>query len=292
MNEHKPNAVEKESDSKKEFALFKEELNRVIESGDITLPVLPEVAGKVISLSNNEDVSIQELSDLIHKDQLIAGHVLKTANSAAYGGVRNITSLQQAASRLGVKLLAEISIAVSLQSNVFVVRGYKDIIKSLWNHSLASALFGKEIARLKKLNAEGMFITGLLHSIGMPVVLQSVHKISKREDIKLSDRNINLLIKEFHLRLTKAIMTQWDLPDIIKISTEYYLNYLNAPKYANECAMTYLANRLAIWIYDDNYISEEKILKNPVNLFLNLYPDEVQSLLEKKDEILEQVSGV
>jgi len=275
-----------------DYQLFKKEINSIIEDGRITLPVLPEVAGKVIALSNDDDVSIQELSEILHKDQLIAGHILKTANSVAYGGVKNITSLQQAASRLGAKLLAEICLSVSLKSNVFVVRGYTNIIKNLWDHSLASALFGKEIARLKKLNAEGMFITGLLHSIGMPVVLQCIHKIHTKNKIKLSDRYVNLLIKDFHLRLTKEIMKQWELPDLIQISTEYYLNYINAPKFSNECAMTYLANRLAIWVFDEKYITSEKILKNPVNIFLNLYPDEVQSLMDKKEEILEQVSEI
>ena len=50
------------------------------------LPVLPQVAGQVVSLSNDPNAELGELSSLIHQDQALAGHLLRISNSVAYRG--------------------------------------------------------------------------------------------------------------------------------------------------------------------------------------------------------------
>ena len=81
-------------------AVLEERLN----SSNLELPVMPRVASKVFTLTNDPKSEVSDLSKLIHSDQSIASHVLRIANSAAYGGGEQIVSLQQAVTRLGMKL--------------------------------------------------------------------------------------------------------------------------------------------------------------------------------------------
>ena len=111
---------------------------------------MPRVASKVFTLTNDPDAEVSELSQLIHSDQSIASHVLRIANSATYGGGDQIVSLQQAVARLGMNLLGEIAIAVSIQSDIFKAPGYEAQITQLLRPALASGAYGQEIARKRR----------------------------------------------------------------------------------------------------------------------------------------------
>ncbi len=266
-------------------------LQNRIESGEISLPVLPEVAGRVVELTNQADADIGELSTLIHQDQALAGHVLRIANSALYGSSVTIVSLQQAVTRLGTRLLGEIAIAVSLQSDVFAVTAYHDIVRDLWRHSLASGVYGKEVARVRRSNVEGQFLCGLLHGVGKPVVLQLIVEAIDSCNFNLTRDQIISLMDELHSSIGEKLCLEWNLPEMVRITCVYYRDYSNAPDYGEQVAMTYLSDRLAMWLIDPK-LSEEALQNDPVFAALNLYPDEVESLLSKRDEVVETVSAL
>ena len=90
-------------------------LSEGIDSGKIKVPILPRVAGQVLKLTNNADAEMEDFSRLIHTDQALASHVLRIANSAAFSRGTQIISLKQAVARLGMRLLAEIAVAISVQ---------------------------------------------------------------------------------------------------------------------------------------------------------------------------------
>ena len=90
-------------------------LTRRIDSDELRLPVLPQVAGQVVALSNDPNAELGELSSLIHQDQALAGHLLRISNSVAYRGGETIVSLQQAVTRLGMQILSDMAMAVSVQ---------------------------------------------------------------------------------------------------------------------------------------------------------------------------------
>src|SRR4051794_18613299 len=103
-----------------------------IASGALELPLLPHVAGQVCALSTSDDASARSLAALLHRDQAIAAHVLRVANSPLYRPRVPIVSLQQAISRLGMTTLREIVLTVSMRSRVFNVSGYTTEIHALW----------------------------------------------------------------------------------------------------------------------------------------------------------------
>ena len=264
-----------------------------IQSGEFTVPVLPRVAREALSLANDPNADIGDLSELIHKDQALASHILRIANSAAFGGSEIIVSLKQAVTRIGMRLLSDIAIAISMQGEGFQVKGFEEEVKNLWRKALASAAYGKEIALINRRNLEGQFLCGLLHTIGKPVVLQTVMNIP--EDVKESSLDwdsINLLLEEFHCEVGEAVAKSWKLPPQVTVSIRNYRDYANAPAFREECAMTYLADRLANWAINPDEVSVNETIDDPVFAELNFYPDEIEQLLQKRDDIISIVSSM
>ena len=92
-----------------------------IDKDRIDLPVLPQVAGKVMALTNDPAADAARLSALIHQDQALAAHVLRIANSPAYMPRTPIASLQHAVAMLGVNELSEIAVTISLKSGTGIL---------------------------------------------------------------------------------------------------------------------------------------------------------------------------
>ena len=57
-------------------------LSQKIEKDQIEVPMLPEVANKVMRLTQDPDSESGDLARLISSDQTLAGHVMRIANSA------------------------------------------------------------------------------------------------------------------------------------------------------------------------------------------------------------------
>ena len=135
------------------------------------LPALPEILFKLNDMVGKEDVHFQEVSKLIEVEPVIAGRMLKWANSALYGGGRQeVKTLNLAVGRLGLDLVRDLVYSF-LIPKLFVDAKILNH-RWFWKHSLAVAVFSKSMANLMRLpmeEAEMAYIGGLIHDIGIMV---------------------------------------------------------------------------------------------------------------------------
>lgn len=145
----------------------KPSLNELIQKA-VDLPVLPVTAQKVLSLMSDPDVSIEKIKKLISGDPGLATRLLKVANSAFYGGYRDIQNLTQAILRLGLTSVRNIVLATSMK-NVYKRFGLTE--KLLWEQLIGSAIASSTIARqTRRADPEDAFVGGLLHDVGMVIM--------------------------------------------------------------------------------------------------------------------------
>ena len=267
-------------------------LSDLVDRKELKLPVLPEVPSKVLAMTTNPEMNISELCDLIHRDQALASHVLRVSNSAAYAGSRQIASLTQAITRLGARLVGDIAFSISLQTDVFQIQGFESIVNNLWRHALASGLYGKEIARMRRRNIEGQYLCGLLHGIGKPVILQAAIELKEQLNIPLDKTIAKTLMDEFHASVGSILTFTWGLPDIVSKTSLYYSCYEEAPAYKDETIATYLSGLLANMVLNPDTFKLEHIRKDPAFQALNLYPDDIQILLDKSSTISDMLAAM
>ena len=266
-------------------ASLRAELAGRLRAGDLKLPLMPRVATQLLAMARDSDSDASKLSQLIHQDPALAGQVLRIANSPAYLPRTPIVSLQQAVTRLGFGALIEIAVAASLQSGTFRVPGYEEDLRLLWRHALASGAWAKEIARAKRSNVESAFLCGLLHGVGKPTVLQAVVDVSAALGVPLESNELMALLGEHHTPVGSLIAERWSLPRQVSDSIASYATYRDRGARALEPMITCLADRLATFLLWPEAMDEPALRDHPVFADLNLYPEDVDALIEKREAV-------
>ncbi len=259
-------------------------------SGGIQLPVLPQIAVRVMTLANNPDAELADLSDLIHQDQVLAGNVLRIANSAAYCAGEAIVSLRQAVMRLGMEVLSEIAVAACLQGDALRTPGYDDYRRRLLAHAFISGGFAKELARQKRRNVEAMFLCGLMHTIGKPVVLRLICDLQRNKPGKLAEAEAAGLVDEFQSQAARIVTAAWKLPQQAQVVAAHHGHPESAPAFIDESRIVSLAGALATWSMGSD-IEADAIRTLPAWAALNFYPDDVEAVLARKEALAQSAQA-
>jgi len=257
-------------------------------SDDFELPLLPDTVSQILETCADENADARMLSDLIRRDQSLAGHVLRVSNSAAYAPKEPVVTLQHAVSRLGIKTVGEIAVAIAIEGRVFRVPGWQARTRQMWIHSAAAGTYAKEVARILRRNVEGAFLCGLLHDVGRPVILQALtHVVRELRMDRVSDDVAHSAMTEFHAELGARIATHFGLPDWTAEAIRFHHDPAAAGEHPTEARITRLADLLAHWSLDDSKGPEDFESENRVVEELNLYADDLMRLLELRRRVLE-----
>lgn len=264
-------------------------LASLIESEDIDVPILPEVANKALMLSQDPESDATAMAKLIQGDQSLAGHVMRIANSVAYTPLTNLVSLQQAVARLGMGTISEIALSASISAKLFKTPGYEQHSTAQWQHALATGLWAKEIARQTRSNVEVAFLAGLLHSIGRPASLQTILDLLKQHDVTLSRDEVMQLENSYQHQVSSMVVNSWKMPALVIAAVEHYGAYANAPTAATQAAQVSAAIQYATHMLTPEELARETLLTSPVLAALNIYQDEAEGLLDRTEMVTDKL---
>lgn len=281
--------INQSEDIKSAYAQLKEMLLKK----SIDVPILPETANKVMALTQDPESNAEQLSAVIQSDPTIAGHVMRIANSSAYTPNSNLVSIQQAVTRLGMIEISNIAFLTSINSKMFKAPGYEKHIEVIWQHALATALWSKEVARAMRSNVEAAFLCGLLHSIGRPVILQTIAETEPAIGA-LSDKQLEALFTKFESHYSQVVTTKWKLPETVSTAISFHKDFNNAPTQPELAATVAFSVQLASLMLKkaSSKADEDSVLQSPALSLINLYPDEVATLMNKKDIIKTAMSAL
>lgn len=267
-------------------------IEKHLEKGVIKIPMMPQVASRVMAVINDPNVDLADLSAMIHRDPSLAARVLQVANSAAYRGSEEIGSLQEAVNRLGIRALCELILSASLRAGIYRVPGFEREVNLLWRHSLASGLFGRELGRLQGVSEETTFLCGLLHAIGKPAVLQIIADFTKQHQFLVKPEVLDQLLEEFHWRISVLMAEQWNLPQPVVVTCRYYRDYGAAPACQQDAALTYLADRLANWITWPERVDVQSLQQDRIFESLHFDDGQVQRVFELRESVQTVVTAM
>ncbi|MGD0094886.1 MAG: HDOD domain-containing protein [Terracidiphilus sp.] len=131
----------------------------------LRLPPFPQVALRVLQLTNNENVQLHQLSELISADPAFASEVLTIANSLLYAPRFPASSILQAIAVMGANNLQGLCLTVG-------VRGYmgktlnQPAMRAIWRHNLACALIADQLASVGFMDRDVAYTSGVIHDIG------------------------------------------------------------------------------------------------------------------------------
>ncbi len=187
------------------------------------LPMLPHLAGRVSDMANDPSKSINDLSQIVREDPVIALRVMKMANSVVYGGLQEIKDLDAACSRLGTKLICN-AVQTATSSNLFACScgELESYMRLLWRHSVATGYAAQAVATAMSFpKPERLFLAGLIHDIGKLVILDML-ATAKNGPLALLRDTPELcyeLIEGFHLLAGLHIVQHWELAPEFLLTT-------------------------------------------------------------------------
>ncbi len=265
-------------------------IRAVISSDDCELPVLPEVAAQLLKLTGDVDCEVSDIVALIKRDQSLTSHLLRISNSVRYSTGVTVSSIQQAVARLGLLCVREIVVLISCQCKIFDVPDFETHVRQSFRRSLATAAFAQEIARVRRMNVEEAFLSGLLHDVGRPILFQALATRRRRYGLSASDAEICEAAEKHRILLAAKLIISWDLSARVAEAVQFQLSPQDAPGCLQQAATINLASYLA-----DNALSLRSALESsdshPMLTVLSIYPEQFQGILRNQDAILEWVNS-
>lgn len=272
---------------------FRFALKAYIKEEKLKIPVLPDVVVKVIELINQPQVDANTLARLIHKDQALAGYVLRVSNSPIYGGSREISTLREAIARIGARTLGKIALSITMQGKMFSARGYESEMASIWRESLTAGALATEIGRAIQYASETLYLCGMLHSVGKAVILQALTELKEELRLDLSRGGGMALVEEFHNWVGGIVAEQWRLPRTVKHAIVYYTMPEMAPEDKIAVRVTLLSRVLAGYLDTPPEPGELDALEaHPSIEALGIKRDEMVRLVNKLSRIEEALEAM
>ena len=261
------------------------ELHHLIANAQ-NMPNIPKVVQELIDSFGQENVNSEQIADKVSKDQVMTAKVLRMANSAKYGGHRQVGSVNDAVVLLGFNALRTMILASGLTGAFQTPDGFN--IKEFWRKSFTVGSLSKWTSHFShEIDGEIAFTTGMLHDIGglLTYLLvndkaQEIHRVVAKgaDRVEMESSRLGFTYPEAGAELAN----RWKFPNEI---VEGIRHQLQPQCSDNEYSPLAGTVHVASYLYQQREQSIETIIANmPTEHIEKLGIDKV-AMLDKLEEI-------
>ena len=218
------------------------------------LASLPGICGRITEMVDDPDSTTKGLAKVISQDPGLSVKLLRIANSAFYGRVKTVESIEQALNVIGMQRLRDIVLGTAAIDTFNGIPNELVSMEDFWMHSIYCAIASRLLAKkIGNKNAETIFIAGLLHDIGQLVLFHERPEES-RQALLLTIEDVNepdTVEAEQHIfgfdhsQIGAALAEQWSLPDLLLNSILHHHTPEKAKVFQQEVALVHIGNILA-----------------------------------------------
>jgi HD-like signal output (HDOD) protein len=200
-----------------------EKLLKLLSVG-VELPRLPGAGIELLSIMHMPmaQIEVRQVAALVESDPTLTAAVLRMANSAYYGGMREVTMIHQAITRMGLEDSMHVLSYHYLRGVMGAVKNLPHFCSKLfWLHSWAAAtaarMLGQPQYLVRSLPAE-LYTAGLLHDIGKIVMASHLGEAFDQACAKANEQGVPIgqaemeVIGVDHGVLGGYLLDSWNLP--------------------------------------------------------------------------------
>lgn len=200
---------------------FYAELVNDLESGQLKLPTLPEVAMEVRNIVNDPNASAGDMANIIVTDTALSAKLIKVANSPLFRGQKEIESVQMAVARLGVNLIRNLVTSLMMKQ-LFNAKSpvLAKKMRELWEYNTQIAAISHVLgSTCPTVKSDEAMLAGLIHNIGaLPVMMRADERPELLENLDVLDK----LVERLSSPVGKKILETWLFPQsLIDVAAEY-----------------------------------------------------------------------
>jgi len=155
---------------------FFSQLKSAVESDQLVLPTLPEVALKIREAVESDNTSAQQIAETLTQDASLSARLIQVSNSPLYRSRNPIEDLQMAVTRLGIRMVKDLVISLAMKQ---IYQATSDVLddhfRRSWNTSVEVAAICRMLATtVPGINPEQALLAGLIHNIGaLPILVMA-----------------------------------------------------------------------------------------------------------------------
>lgn len=222
-----------------------------------SLPALPLIAQKLLSLRTDTDEGQRQLLLLIEQDPQIMAKIIGLANAPIHGTTRKITSISEAAIVLGINRIKSVATGIAVMSLKSASPKGSLNMQDLWMHNLGIAFamlaIGRAMPKKSRPADDYIFLAGMLHDIGYialahldPRRSNELHTYMAAENARPAWEIEKSLLDICHDELGAELARHWSLPEEI-IAVIRYHHTPDAPDAPSDnplIRMVYMAEKM------------------------------------------------
>jgi HD-like signal output (HDOD) protein len=192
-----------------------------LKAPDYEPPTLPTVAVELMQLSQQPEVSFEEVVCLLERDSMLAGRVLQIVQSPLYSGAMKTESLHAALVRLGLRTLRDIVMEIAMNLKVFKSEDYAETMDLLREHSTATAHLARAVSKYTATEGEYAFLVGLLHDVGIAATLLALSHNAASPRTRRRPPDLIAIwpaVDRVHQQAAELMAEHWGLPHDIRLA--------------------------------------------------------------------------
>jgi len=247
---------------------------------------LPDIYLQLNEMIRDSRFSVTDIGSVIAKDPSLSARLLRVVNSSFYGFQSKIDTISRAISIVGLDDLYNLVVTTCVVDRFAKVSSELVDMTDFWMRSVHCGVVSKLLAKeCPAINAERLFLAGLLHDIGSLVIYQKMPELATK--VLLAIRYDRRLLTGFeqeilgftHADVGKELLSLWGLPESLYELIEFYRQPELAVNYKLDVLVLNLASRLV----------DDRVFGRPVEETLKDIPDQVLVSLRLNRERVAQL---
>jgi len=195
-----------------------------LQSGKLTLPMLPEVTLRVSDMAGDPAASLADLADLIITDVTLSSQLIKVSNSPLYRGRVPVDTVPIAVTRLGFKVVKNLVSSLAMQQMFKSTSPRAERhLRSLWELNVDVSARSQLLAgQVPSVQVDEAMLAGLIYNIG---VLPLLAKADQEPELFENEAALDSLIEKLSAPVGVAVLESWDFPQNMVSVVEHYRNF-------------------------------------------------------------------
>lgn len=257
---------------------------------------LPEITLRINEMVNDPDCDIDSIGKLISQDPALAVRLLGIANSPFYGFSTQVSTVTRAIAVLGINKIRDIVLSASATKAFDGIPVEIIAVDDFWQHSLYCGVLGQTLAKQTTLDADAVFIAGLLHDIGQLILFnrypQEMHEIILRTIEGEAPLTMVAAEQERlgtnHTQVGAELARSWHLPAHIEAVIAWHHTPKSATAHQQEIALICIANTVAQMLnFDCDSVMKNLEIDEDIWNMAQLEREQIPPAIEAADEQLE-----
>ena len=182
---------------------------------DAVIRQLPAAARDSLTLCDDTTLTRSGVAEKLGRDPALVQALLRTANSAAFGGGRGpVLGIEQALDRIGIAGARAVVLSSCVDGLLSHPGGeYNAMASQVWAHMVRTAPLARTVAPAFAADADEAFAIALLHDVGKLIIFDriSVLRAVRRRAIALSPFFIHQLLQLLHEPLGAMAALKWGM---------------------------------------------------------------------------------